>query len=77
MERQDNHEEGIKVIIIEESYTSKASFSDNDYMPSYEINNKINMIIVLIPVKSDPTTIRYLLIPYISIDVLVRISTPL
>ena len=26
---------GIKVVMIEESYTSKASFLDNDYIPTY------------------------------------------
>ena len=28
--------EGINVIVVEESYTSKASFFDNDYIPTYE-----------------------------------------
>ena len=27
--------EGINVIVVEESYTSKASFFDNDYIPTY------------------------------------------
>ena len=26
---------GIKVVVTEESYTSKASFLDNDYIPTY------------------------------------------
>ena len=29
------HLEGINVIVTEESYTSKASFFDNDYIPTY------------------------------------------
>ena len=34
------YEEGIKVIITEESYTSKASFFDYDTLPAYDKNNK-------------------------------------
>ena len=30
--------EGINVIITEESYTSKSSFIDNDYLPVYKKN---------------------------------------
>ena len=31
--------EGINVVITEESYTSKASFIDNDYLPVYKQGN--------------------------------------
>lgn len=33
------NEAGIKVIVSEESYTSKASFLDNDYIPTYGIDD--------------------------------------
>jgi len=32
--------EGINVIIIEESYTSKTSFLDNDFIPKYDPENE-------------------------------------
>lgn len=31
---------GIKIIVLEESYTSKASFLDNDFIPIYKSNNQ-------------------------------------
>ena len=31
---------GIEVIVIEESYTSKASFLDHDFIPTYGTNDK-------------------------------------
>lgn len=34
--------EGISVIITEESYTSKSSFLDNDYLPVYKKNDTKN-----------------------------------
>ena len=33
------HEIGVKVIVSEESYTSKASFIDNDFIPTYGVND--------------------------------------
>ena len=36
---------GINVIIQEESYTSKVSFFDNEFIPTYKLNNdKFNSI---------------------------------
>ena len=34
--------EGINVILQEESYTSKASFMDNDFIPTYDKENNID-----------------------------------
>jgi putative transposase len=30
------NEQGIQVVVVEESYTSKASFIDSDFLPTYE-----------------------------------------
>ena len=34
---------GIRIILQEESYTSKASFFDNDFIPTYKNNNSVNI----------------------------------